>query len=174
MLGGTLDEAQIVMRTIASDEGSATHPPKDARLAAITNGWKQAQELFQKGTATRPEHPTKTGIPASARPVRPAAQTMSSYTGNVSNFAARYSIVWNPDGTVSGTYYYPTLKGGTIYRLIGNNHTEGQLYIEEYTGSSITARINLTKQKSGNEIIWSGSMHNTDGKILPMRMVRQR
>ena len=43
-MGATLAEAQIVMKTIASDAGSATHPPKSARLAAITNGWIQARE----------------------------------------------------------------------------------------------------------------------------------
>ena len=174
MLGGTLNDAQVVMRTIASDEGSATHPPKDARLAAITNGWKQAQELFQKGTATRPERPTEGGIPAPVRPARPPVQTTSNYTGNVGKLAAKYSLVWNPDGTVSGTYRYPTIERGIVYRLIGNNHADGQLCLEEYTGSSITARINLTKQQSATEIVWSGTMHNTDGKIFPMRMARQR
>ena len=42
-LGGTLDEAQIAISTITTEEGSRTHPPRSARLAAITNGWKQAR-----------------------------------------------------------------------------------------------------------------------------------
>lgn len=48
------------------------------------------------------------------------------------------------------------------------------LYLEEYTGSTISARINLTKQTTATEIIWAGKMHNTDGRVFDMRMVRQR
>lgn len=42
MLGGSLDDAQTAIKLLSSDAGSMTHPPKSARLAAITNGWKQA------------------------------------------------------------------------------------------------------------------------------------
>lgn len=172
MLGGSLDDAQAVMKAIASDEGSATHPAKDARLAAITNGWKQAQDLFEKGQATRPTNP---GTGAIYRPApKPVTPKSSRYTGNVGRQQAVYSITWNPDRTVSGTYYYPNWNQGTTYRLIGNNHTDGKLYLEEYTGSAISARIHLTKTLTAGEIVWSGKMYNTDGKIFDIRMARSR
>lgn len=174
MLGGSLDDAQIVMRTIASDEGSDTHPPKDARIAAITNGWKQAQELFKSGRASRPTTPPDRGLPKPAPPKAIPISSSSRYTGNVGRLQANYSITWNPDGTVSGTYTYPTRNDGVVYRLIGNNHTDGQLYLEEYTGAKITARIKLSKSVTGNEVVWSGTMQNTDGGTFPMKMTRSR
>jgi hypothetical protein len=47
-MGASLDQAQAAMRVVASDQGSATHPGKQARLAAITNGWIKARELAEK------------------------------------------------------------------------------------------------------------------------------
>lgn len=44
-MGATLEQARIAMETVASETGSATHPPKSARLAAITNGWLAARAL---------------------------------------------------------------------------------------------------------------------------------
>lgn len=40
-LGASLSEAQIAMRKLGSPIGSDTHPAKDARLEAITVGWKK-------------------------------------------------------------------------------------------------------------------------------------
>lgn len=174
MLGGSLDDAQIVMRTIASDEGSDTHPPKDARIAAITNGWKQAQELFNSGRATRPTVSPERGLPKTPAPKALPVSSASRYTGNVGRLSASYSLTWNPDGTVSGTYTYPTRNDGVVYRLIGNNHTDGQLYLEEYTGAKITARIKLSKSVTNNQVVWAGTMYNTDGSTFPMKMARSR
>ena len=52
-MGATLDEAQIAMRTLASDTGGETHPAKSARLAAIENGWIAARD--QGGAIVRNE-----------------------------------------------------------------------------------------------------------------------
>ncbi len=49
-MGASLSEAQAAIRMLADDKGSATHPPKSARLEAIAVGWKQADER----TATEP------------------------------------------------------------------------------------------------------------------------
>lgn len=40
-LGATLEDAQSAINSLVSEEGSVTHPPKSARLAAIANGWYQ-------------------------------------------------------------------------------------------------------------------------------------
>jgi tetratricopeptide (TPR) repeat protein len=40
-LGATLDDAQSAINSLVSEQGSVTHPPKSARLAAIANGWYQ-------------------------------------------------------------------------------------------------------------------------------------
>ncbi|MBF0093534.1 MAG: hypothetical protein HQL34_03215 [Alphaproteobacteria bacterium] len=42
LMGGSLDDASIAIRTLVGDEGSSTHPPKSARLEAIASGWNRA------------------------------------------------------------------------------------------------------------------------------------
>ncbi|MCB0840063.1 MAG: hypothetical protein KDE26_22770 [Bacteroidetes bacterium] len=53
-MGATLEEARVAMENVATDEGSDTHPSKSGRLAAITNGWIEAQQL-DKGGKAEPE-----------------------------------------------------------------------------------------------------------------------
>jgi len=43
-MGATLEEAQAAMNAIASEKGSATHPPKRSRLLAIEAGWTKAKD----------------------------------------------------------------------------------------------------------------------------------
>jgi hypothetical protein len=43
-LGASLIQAQVAINLLCPDEGTKTHPGKKARLAAIANGWKDADE----------------------------------------------------------------------------------------------------------------------------------
>ena len=43
-MGATLEQARAAMEKIADPVGNKTHPPRSARLAAITNGWVSARE----------------------------------------------------------------------------------------------------------------------------------
>ncbi len=43
-MSATLEQAQAAMETMTSEGGSATHPPKSARLAAIANGWVESRD----------------------------------------------------------------------------------------------------------------------------------
>jgi hypothetical protein len=56
-MGATADESLIAIKRYASDEYSLTHPSKSARIAAIMNGWKQANE-----TANQPNKPNNPDI----------------------------------------------------------------------------------------------------------------
>ncbi|MAS96716.1 MAG: hypothetical protein CMO55_26290 [Verrucomicrobiales bacterium] len=103
----------------------------------------------------------------------PLSVFSGNYTGAVGNLDAKFSIDWHDDGTVSGEYSYPS-RPGTTYRLTGNNHTEGKLYLEEYTGGTLTARCYLSKVLSGSVITWKGEMQNTDGRSFPMSFSRKR
>jgi hypothetical protein len=47
-MGASLEEAQAAMQLVGKDEGSERHPPKQARLDAITSGWVEAQQLDGK------------------------------------------------------------------------------------------------------------------------------
>ena len=43
-MGASLDDAVAVMERMVSKRGSATHPARSARVAAVTNGWVDAEE----------------------------------------------------------------------------------------------------------------------------------
>ena len=60
-MGGTLAQAQIAMRTFGSVEGSATHPPRHLRLAAIARGWQQGQSSEAAGWPARSQPHLSTG-----------------------------------------------------------------------------------------------------------------
>ncbi len=59
-MGATLEQAQAAMNTVASEQGSATHPGRQARLAAITNGWIQARDLNRNQPSTGAPSPNPT------------------------------------------------------------------------------------------------------------------
>lgn len=96
----------------------------------------------------------------------------SDYQGAVGKMAAVFSIDFNDDGTVSGTYSYPARKG-VVYRLAGSNPRQGELYLEEYTGQALSARCYLSKKVVGSTVIWEGTMKNTDGRQLAMSFSRK-
>ncbi|SFH33283.1 hypothetical protein [Pseudomonas sp. NFACC45] len=66
-MGASLDNAQTAMRAIGSEQGSPTHPAKQARLAAIANGWMAARDLnTNKPSDTVPNStPTPQPVPTS-------------------------------------------------------------------------------------------------------------
>ncbi|TVT39219.1 membrane-binding protein [Hymenobacter setariae] len=60
-LGASLAQAQAAMATVADDEGSATHPGRTPRLAAISQGWNRANTqlaaVAKAGTAAPSAQP---------------------------------------------------------------------------------------------------------------------
>jgi Peptidase family M48 len=69
-MGASLNESIVAMQKIASDQGSTSHPPKDQRIAAITQGWNQAQKT-RTTTAAGPVLPPKTNVPPPPAPTKP-------------------------------------------------------------------------------------------------------
>ncbi len=65
-MGATAEQAQAALRTIASESGSDSHPPKSARLAAIYNGWRQARMLDEAPAPASSPHEEPTGAEAFA------------------------------------------------------------------------------------------------------------
>jgi hypothetical protein len=47
-MGATQEEAVEAMKLLGADEGSEKHPPKKARLDAITSGWKDSEFLYHR------------------------------------------------------------------------------------------------------------------------------
>lgn len=56
-MGATVDDAQSAMRSLGSEQGTSTHPPKSARLAAIVNGWIEARDLPKPSASTPNPNP---------------------------------------------------------------------------------------------------------------------
>lgn len=77
-MGATLEQAKAAMSLIASDQDSPTHPGKQARLAAITNGWMEARDLASPPGNTKPDSTptqqptTQPSNPQPTTPVQPA------------------------------------------------------------------------------------------------------
>lgn len=96
------------------------------------------------------------------------------YIGSVGKLKAVFSLNWGNDGKVTGVYCNPTRDASMIYSLVGANLKEGQLTLSEFTHDQQTARIILTKSISPGWIMWSGKMHNTDGRVLNVKFQRER
>lgn len=60
-LNGSLEDAQIAMKTLAPPRDSATHPGRDRRLNAIRTGWSQAEN--GQGTGDGDRHDRRTPVP---------------------------------------------------------------------------------------------------------------
>jgi hypothetical protein len=75
-MGASLKQAKIAMTTLGSTAGSPTHPPKSARVAAITNGWRSAQDLSRNSPDTGKEpgnEPASQIPPVTTTPTIPSA-----------------------------------------------------------------------------------------------------
>lgn len=86
-----------------------------------------------------------------------------SFSGDVGNLNASYKLEWNSDGTINGSYFYPS-QSSTIYSLKGRDLGNGNIQLTEYTGNNISANCNLIEQ--GN--CYVGKMNNTDGRNFNM------
>lgn len=62
-MGATLDESTAAMHAFGSPVGSATHPAKGERLAAITAGWMQACDSSVSCNSTITPPPVTTSVP---------------------------------------------------------------------------------------------------------------
>lgn len=58
-MGATLEQAQVAISTISSESGSATHPGKRSRLAAIESGWTKARDMDRNKTTSTAKGMTK-------------------------------------------------------------------------------------------------------------------
>lgn len=65
-MGSAMEDAKAAMITVASETGSATHPPKSARIAAIESGWFDARD--QSGGSKPHRDDTSTAPPRTQTP----------------------------------------------------------------------------------------------------------
>lgn len=62
-LGASLSEATNTIRTIGSETGSISHPPKSERIKAISQGWNEANETRYSGAIPPPPNDTLYDFP---------------------------------------------------------------------------------------------------------------
>jgi hypothetical protein len=53
-MGASLEQAQAAMRALSDEEGSATHPPRRYRLAAIMRGWQNSEAQIAASRSASP------------------------------------------------------------------------------------------------------------------------
>ena len=99
--------------------------------------------------------------------------TQQNYGGTVGSRFAYFQLTWQPDGNVSGSYYHPADNGAITYQLRGKNTANGQLVLTEFTNGSQSAILTLSKSINQGLITWSGKMHNTDGRVIPVSFTRR-
>ncbi len=161
-MGATLDDALRAMRAIASEEGSETHPPRSARLAAITNGYIDSETLSGV-QPSRPSAPVAGGTePARTSPqdippppAIPASEVPAEtdYEGQVRyqldalhRTLAREGYVRTVDAHVarinadSRERFTVDLDAGVEYRIVAtcdNDCTDVDLYLYDPTGELV-------------------------------------
>jgi hypothetical protein len=69
-LGASLAQAQAAMAAASPDEGSATHPGRAPRLAAISRGWGRATAQIAASTRPGSVQPSAQPVAIAPRPVR--------------------------------------------------------------------------------------------------------
>jgi hypothetical protein len=85
--GASVNEAKAAMQKIASDYGSSSHPPKNERLVAITDGWNYAMGIKTNPSnpTTGPTNPTNPTGPGTAKPqTQPQAPPVTNPTTDMS------------------------------------------------------------------------------------------
>jgi len=78
-LGASLAQAQAAMATVSPEAGSATHPGRAPRLAAISRGWGRATAQIAASTQAGSAQPSAQPIALAPRPVRAAQPAYPTY-----------------------------------------------------------------------------------------------
>jgi len=141
---------ETVSREIATPLASTTTPPP-----AIT-----------------PTSPSLASTPNETSPAATLNEPMRehSFAGRVGAKEATFRLRFD-QGHVTGTY----TQGVSTYRLDGR-HLKAKMFLDEYTGERLTARIEVNLVETGAVIRWEGAMHNTppDNRVLPIYFERPR
>lgn len=84
-LGASLAQAQAAMATVSPNEGSATHPGRAPRLAAIGRGWSRATAQIVASNRVGSAQPSAQPVAVAPRHVRPAQTVYPAYQEQASS-----------------------------------------------------------------------------------------
>jgi len=133
-LGASLAQAQAAMATASPDAGSATHPGRAPRLAAISRGWGRANTQIVASAQPGSTQPSAQPIALASRPVRqPSAP-------------ARYEVASDEPATVAlarGASNAPV-------RLVGQLTFRDNPGVPFYLTSALNV-VRLADESSNNE-----------------------
>ena len=79
-------------------------------------------------------------------------------------------LTWGENGSVSG--YLDT--GNSYSTLTGDNAAPGQINLTLKAPSGDIMTATLTKSGDGNSIVWSGTLHLSDGSTVPLSFSRSK
>ena len=117
-LGASLPDAQAVFRTF-SPQGSATHPPRDARLVAVANGWTRADATGDGDTSCLGIATASSGLDSGTWTGEVVAEgdavsltvTLLESEGRLSGTVTMVEESFPPsEGRATGTYQHPAVR----------------------------------------------------------------
>lgn len=112
------------------------------------------------------------GIPGVGHWRRFSPTNVSAYEGNTGTKQAAFVLTWDQMSRGVAGYYYTADRPDFHYDLVGENYREGYLVLKEVTRGEVTAIIRLSKSIRKGQVRWSGTMYNTDGRRIPVAIVR--
>ncbi len=99
----------------------------------------------------------------------------SRYSGNTGTVPITAKLKFFSNDHVEGTYV--SSRTGQKYLLRGHNHTEGKIFLREYTQEDgvwgVTATCTLRKKIQNGKVVWSGTMNNTDGRSFGITLRKE-
>ena len=128
----------------------------------------EPQQQASETTADKPAEATSSQDSASVEaPIKQVSWPTGhqQHRGQVGKQAATFSIDWQADGVLSGSYFNDQ-SPSTIYRLTGVATAGGELRLVEFTRGHQSARCVLHLQGES----YVGTMTNTDGQQHPMSL----
>lgn len=160
--------AQVQSQPTVTPAPSAPAPSASPTAPAV------ASTAVSPPSAPSPTAPSPTAPPSTAPAVTAPAATNEvgreyTYSGKIGAREATFRLRFEAAERVTGTYS----QGAATYRLEGRN-PKGKLFLDEYTGERISARLDLTLAESAGVIRWEGTMRNTppDNRTLPVSFQR--
>jgi hypothetical protein len=167
---------------VKGDQLLATQAAGDFVFTQFTNPSGQTTAGWLRRSDLRPSEQPSPEVQAEGDDSVPVAETAvapeettpdetqaqpSVWRGNVGQAPATFSLRWQSDGTVQGSYFY-TNNPDQVYTLTGRETADGELELTEYTGEQESATCHLTLADD----CYSGTMDNTDGRTLPMKVCK--
>jgi hypothetical protein len=137
-LGATLPQSIAAMQAIASDRASASHPAKQDRLNAITQGWNSANSGTSNTppnpTAPQPAPPTYPTNPGNPNPTNPGQTTPAndpSWIGLTIQSNKAETVLLSDDGK---KFQQVELKAGEPFIFKFDIYNYGWLRLKYYNG----------------------------------------